>query len=215
MNIGHVETYAGSVNAEAVLAAEVSKKLLSSAERALKQDTPWGKKDMLYSLASESGFQNLSSGGFYALGVMIHPDLPKRVYKVARCGEDTDDPYMEYAEWVFQNRLFDQNPHYPRIYDITYAENRTVALVVLEQLEELQWYGAPDYLKDDYWVARRALGLHTDDAPLGWQAHNRPLEAAAKAIYDKWFTYAYMDLHKGNVMLRGEIMVITDPISAL
>lgn len=197
------------------LHASVSQTLLSSAERAMRQETPWGKKDTLFTLATEAGFKHLSSKGIYALGVVTHPDLPKRVYKVARCGEDTDDPYMEYAEWVFENRLFDENPHYPRIYDITYAENRTVALVVIEQLEELDWQFAPDYLKDDYWVARRALGRPSDEPPPGWTASNKPLEAAAKAIKDRWEGLAYMDLHKGNVMLRGEIMVITDPISAL
>jgi len=196
---------------------EVSRQLIQGARTSLSGNgCPFETQDNLHEFSTSKGFDDRNEGGgVMCMGVVSHPDLPKRVYKLVYTGHDSVDVYIEYAEWLYENRLWEDNPHFPRIYEINYSEDRQVALVVIEELQEFLWDEAPDYLKDDYFIARGKLGLLSKDQPPGWAASNRPLEHAVETIRQRFGvrTDLLFDLHKGNVMLRGEILVITDPIA--
>lgn len=161
--------------------------------------------------------------GSFTLSVTEHPDLPGLVYKVCRA-DPMADPYILYAQWVYENRLWEKNPHFPRIFEINYTQDGTIALLVMEKLEHLSLTDSPDYIINDYWGFRVHIqyrGTHPDVRPSWYPPHYvvqntlRPIKTAAHMIHDEFdhLPFVRFDLHAGNFMLRGEVLVCIDPLS--
>ena len=160
------------------------------------------------------GFRSVNHGyGSYCLGVAEHPDLPQRVYKMA-CADPQYDPYILYAEWVFENRLFEDNPHFPRINSISYSEDGDIALVCMEKLEEFNVDIAAEWQRYDALLYKHLTRSTVFGAPPG-DYKNRPLETACQMIVDVFEEHpnVHFDSHYGNIMLRDDTLVLIDPIS--
>ncbi|WP_422048048.1 hypothetical protein [Shimia sp.] len=171
------------------------------------------RRDAIASLESR-GFTNANTGeGILALAVATHPDIPDRVYKLVHT-DTQQDPYLVYASWVYENKLWEKNPHFPRIFEIVHSDDSPVALVVMERLTELIWEDQPEWIRDDYYLVKGFL--YSDDFSyqmVNKDHANRPLTTAAEQLTEYCSDFPYnFDLHKGNVMLRNDLLVITDPL---
>lgn len=178
-------------------------------------------QDRFTNLVRGDGFINSNThGGSFCLGVVKHPDAPKRVFKI--CTTDThSDAYFMYIQWVHENNLWKTNPHFPRVYGIDYINDGKMAVVALEELQEWAFESAPsyydsniepDFLENDWRLAATLLGNKYNPKPSDGYT-NRPLKTAATSIFEEFSSGGVrFDLHRCNVMMRGEVMVIIDPI---
>lgn len=168
----------------------------------------------------ELGIKSLGSGGFGQ--VFQHPTMPNVVVKLIH----NDDPgYMKYVK--FCTGPGKGNPYCPKILQVVEAKDAfdtskrigedlaNLSLVFMEKLKpiELQQYrkfveqmqalmGFPDYLSDRVGWLR-----------LSKQTKDKDLAKVAKFIYTT-SADTDIDMHKGNVMKRGQQWVITDPFSS-
>ena len=189
------------------------------------EDVIYTQQDAALDMALGMGLQNASKGGSYCLTVVEHPDLPQRVYKVCNANP-ADDPYILYAEWLLETRIFEDNPHFPRIHEIVYSSDGMIAVVVSEKLDEVVWSDAHEFIKADWRIyyntcfdrdTRNLSATYLDNkAWLLQNDHNNPpLSRASKMVFEKFKEHpdVFFDSHKGNVMLRGNIVVLIDPLA--
>ena len=190
-------------------------------------DANYHHQDDFFHVSRDNGFTDRNTaGGSLCLGVVSHPSVPRRIWKVTH----TDlkrDPYILFARWVFENRIWEQSAHAPRIYDIVESDVAPIALICMEELDEFEWEDEADYLCQDWGMAYKVacqendLSFDTDHVEFLTQNAinpdhiNRPLSTFLELMAQNFADVPiWWDLHKKNVMKRGEILVITDPFSA-
>lgn len=141
------------------------------------------------------GFRMLGNGCYAAVfDSNVDPNL---VYKI---GVRASDPFLAYIK---QDELR-ANPHFPRIYDIMEGDNWY--LVKMERLEHIPSHKT--FLSNEIRSLVEDEGdalVHLAPTPdlMSIAAHIRNL---AEDLYVK------VDLHAGNIMMRGNTPVITDPL---
>lgn len=183
-------------------------------------------QDDFFRVSRDSGFTDRNTArGSLCLGVVSHPSVPRRVWKVTHTDVQRD-PYILFARWIFENRIWEQSAHAPRIYDILESEYEQVALICMEELDEFEWEHEADYLRQDWGLANHAAFVENGKDPTKWidraaaldidPSHvNRPLSTFLEMMVHTFEDApVWWDIHKKNVMKRGEILVITDPFSA-
>lgn len=170
------------------------------------------KQDPLYSILQNSTESweledNLEAGGFkkYVIGtglyssVLSRPDLNyvvKIFYK--------DPGYETYLTYMTK---YQNNPHVPKIRGKVMAVGRGFKVVRLERLESYSY--KPDQQKsleiiDDY-VSKSKFHRERDKKDFPYQQ--------MIPVLDDILKHTGLDLHTGNIMFRGSVPVITDPLS--
>ena len=184
-----------------------------------------GEWDLPYDLEEylkNNGYEKLGFGIFS--GVFAKPG-EKFVLKVNR----RPDCYLDFVKKLSRN----MNPHLPRvgtirIYNEGDSKNKWY-VIPLEKLEEIT---LEDHISryDVLFVLSRALML--DPKHMYLSSEVRPLlpappeeiydrlkdrfnklDSALKFVEDNFYNVCNIDLHEGNIMLRGDTIVITDPVS--
>jgi hypothetical protein len=155
------------------------------------------------------GFRQLGSGAY--AGVWEHPNHPW-VFKVFK----NDEAYMTYYKWC---RSHQNNPNVPKIKGGVIKINDETYAIRMEKLSPID--------KDVYNDVDRAVGAfewYVRGIKKGWdeetmervRAELEEYREAYPGIYEIMamiFKSGYrLDLHFNNIMQRGDIPVITDPI---
>lgn len=170
------------------------------------------KKDPLYNILQNSTESweledNLEAGGFtkYVIGtglyssVLSRPDLNyvvKIFYK--------DPGYETYLRYMMK---YQNNPHVPKIRGKVMSAGRGFKVVRLERLEPYSY--KPEQQKsldiiDDY-ISKSKFHRERDKKDFPYQE--------MIPVLDDILTHTGIDMHSGNVMFRGSVPVITDPLS--
>lgn len=151
---------------------------------------------------------------------------------VVKTGRSLDGGYV-YAMWALQNQHLEG---VPRIYAVqkvacryTYTKETYYGyVVVMERLEELSTSNRGDmndieqrrqyeavqaarYGDDNSCPAATALVRLRHDLNQQIQAGRTTRGGAGYGVVDT----QYFDIHNGNVMMRGDVMVLTDPIATI
>lgn len=147
----------------------------------------------LINLLIKRGYKILGAGCY---SIVFKSKLSDSVIKI---GSTLADPWLIYAETVQSIN----NPHFPKVYNI-------------HQFEHL-----------DYYVARverlKPIGMNFTDTQyrsfIDEMLNNRPSSEASRQavrILNQLLSrmdYAKLDLHLENIMLRGETLVLSDPLA--
>lgn len=162
---------------------EVNRMLAAIAQLNSGHDSSAGRgASLAWNMSSTYGYDELGSGHFSA--VFAHPSDPSLVIKV---GGDVKDSWLGFAMYVHEHPA----SCFPRIEQIILHQNYYIA--IMERLSK--WRGEPGFPSSSYeridWVSKR-LG-----------------EPAVRMfqVLGKYET----DLHRGNFMMRGDELVLTDP----
>ena len=139
---------------------------------------------------------------------------PTRVLKVCSRLDQGYDPFIRAAREA-------NNPHLPKVYYIgNWADHPVYVLERLEFGNESE----KNFLRDEMYRRYNRLDDPSPEEPssIRWyQATNDPfgpeLSDALRVVKNVTLnpppgTYLSVDLHGGNIMLRGDIPVITDPL---
>ena len=147
------------------------------------------------------GFKQIGSGMFSAVFKKAgYPWLFKIFHR--------DPAYLEFLKWAI---LHQDNPHVPKIKGKLIKINEDTYAVRMEPLRKLI-LGNNLRLTKMYYTLEKYIGSHD---PLSsndkiWLKQNFPkmielIEALQKSKY-------HIDIHSGNMMMRGGIPVIIDPL---
>lgn len=161
------------------------------------------------------GFEWLG-GGFYS-SVFRHEKAPGYVFKVQN--QDNQDGYRLWAEEAMRHP---DNPFMPKIYGIVDCglQHRVYVLEVLTPVPDT----VPDWgprIHADRYLGHLDYGTPTDNRGLKdkltkevgrTRAGREFLEAVERIARIILSFQCAADLHSGNVMLRGDQVVITDPV---
>lgn len=156
--------------------------------------------------------------------VFPHPSKPHRVIKVEESAKGRRTAYHAFLEYAL---AYQDNPHMPRVYSAVHyviaggGEYEHCALVV--EMERLsQSYKKVDNGWDEFNVPlsprMKPLQSYAQGAFGGYYWGKKPAPRSrawmqAKAIMEELDSLGYAeDLHDGNIMLRGNVPVITDPV---
>lgn len=158
---------------------------------------------------------------------------------VVKCGPSLDGGYV-YAMWALANQHLDGVPRIYAVQRVTYFEGdydykagkyyRSTSqaegyVVVMERLQEMpkdNWGSLKDGTARAQYDAMQAA-VYRDSyeadhtacpASIAIMKLRHEINAAIKANGENRPTQ-YFDLHMGNVMVRGETVVITDPIATV
>ena len=144
---------------------------------------------------TRKGFRMLGNGCYAAVfDSNVDPNL---VYKI---GVRISDPFLSYIK---QDELR-ANPHFPRIYDIMEGDNWY--LVKMERLEPIPSH--KPFLSNEI----QSLVEEEGDALVHLNP-TKELVSIAKHIRTLAESLnVKVDLHAGNIMMRGTTPVITDPL---
>jgi hypothetical protein len=139
---------------------------------------------------------NMLGNGCYAAVFDSNVD-PNLVYKI---GVRTSDPFLDYI----QQSSLQANPHFPRIYDIACGDNWY--LVKMERLEPIPSHKT--FLSNEI----RSLVEDEGDALVHLTPTPDLMAIAAQIRNLAEALDVKVDLHQGNIMMRGNTPVITDPL---
>lgn len=144
---------------------------------------------------TRKGFRMLGSGCYAAVfDSNVDPNL---VYKI---GARTSDPFLDYIK----DTSLQANPHFPKIYDIMCADEWY--LVKMERLEPIPCHKTflPSEIRS--LVCNRSDTLTHLTVTAELTAITSRIQELSDALSVK------VDLHEGNIMMRGTTPVITDPL---
>lgn len=134
---------------------------------------------------------------------------------------DTSDTYPLFAAWA----TMQNNPHLPKIYQARSLTRYNLFLTIMERLEHLDYsaiedaayYGTVESLPEERQAKTAGMiRVALDSQNLGLLAGQkfRSLVDCIVRMADH-FGCLPNDLHSGNMMLRGNTLVLTDPYSWL
>lgn len=176
---------------------------------------------------SKKGFQEIGDGNFSK--VYSHGAMPGKVIKVT----NPIDMTRTLTIYKVLQKLGQINPHFPKIYTIKAKENEI--WVVMEKLDEFNVYDRAHVLsgyleqiwdmpgrkvnstlKSNYECAANGLfykySMVTNLYNYKWKKSlSKAVSMIVSAMKNKPLSYRDLDMHEGNVMLRGNVPVITDP----
>jgi hypothetical protein len=173
-------------------------------------------KDFI-SKALQHGWELKGTGKF---GTVLYKSGKDYVYKVYR---DEYDTYRAYAEWA---RRHQANPFVPKVgkvikipgTDHIYANK----IEILKPLENSNDPKLKKYI-DRELVNKEQLTTKDEYNPFYAELESQYFRQALKSLYfsdknfkqviDFVYKFASLDLHSGNVMWRGDQLVITDPVA--
>ncbi len=160
----------------------------------------------------DQGWSRLGKGAY---GIVYeHPNFPY-VFKIFY----NDPDYFKYFNWAKEHQ---NNPHVPKIKGKYIKINDKTYAVRMEKLEPLpsfdtvlEKYIDPDLqsktkIKINYYRNIDKLPLFTN---LPYLKQNFPELYEVINYITSNFTLLSQDLHGGNVMLRDETIVLTDPVA--
>jgi hypothetical protein len=170
----------------------------------------------------ERGWFELSQGncqGAFCVALLASPDL-KMVAKISQAECDgLVDLYPDYAKWVCTQN----NPHFPKIYSARSLRCYDLFITIMERLDhvnierisEAMTYGGrlnPAMLSD---VDNHAKIVVQCANKQNWsEVVGLKIATLTKAVTKMVETFGNPnDLHLGNVMRRGNTLVITDPLT--
>lgn len=184
---------------------------LSHYRKALNND--WGLPSELVKFLKKQGYELLGDGAFS--DVFAKPG-EKFVLKVIRRNAN-EDCYLQYVK-ALQGKT---NPHFPKIGRI--REYKTEAgmtwyVIPVERLKRVTppvFRKRPDcifaYSYEAYSKPASLKNVHPVDYDEMVEKYPQLVEAL-KFIHSTFTGQCDMDLHSGNMMLRGDTLVLTDPI---
>ena len=173
------------------------------------------KKDPLYNILQNTSDaseleDNLEAGGFkkYVIGtglyssVLSRPDL-NYVVKIF----EYDKGYITYLSYI---EKYKNNPHVPKLRGKLINVGKNFKVVRLEKLEPFR--KTPEQRKiinfiDDYVFKHKIYG----DAASNYVSFPYP---DMIPLLNDILQHTGIDLHDGNIMFRGSVPVITDPLSS-
>ena len=156
------------------------------------------------SIMNDYGFKHLGTGSYGS--AYEHPNYPW-VFKIFK----GDTSYIKYFNYAKRNQ---NNPNIPRIKG-SYIRIGNDAYVV--RLEKLQEISGEQYKKLEK-IINHILYI------VDMTKDNQPLEKEDKQIIQMYpglykiysdvsnFENSYVDIHSGNIMMRGDVPVIIDPV---
>ena len=136
------------------------------------------------------GFRMVGSGCYAA--VFESSSDPNVVYKI---GITCTDPYLLYAQSALHS------PYFPRIYSTYIDTVHDYYIISMERLDKL-----PDHKLTLAKTMRDQFVEDCNDSNL------RSIVDCVQALLEADETLK-LDLHEGNIMLRGLVPVVTDPIA--
>lgn len=158
-------------------------------------------------------------------------DSSTKPNEVVKVFDPTEDGYFEYVSFIFKHKLWERNPAFPKIIKILHAGEH-LAIVTMEKLREcpnnrivkeqavkmgnmfrwrLKLLGKSRAAK----LAREAFSSRY--YPTYQEFCDSPLLALAYAlrmIWRKWNGKFVMDIGERNILYRGNVPVVTDPLSS-
>ena len=151
----------------------------------------------------EAGYRRIGEDSAFGV-VLAHSHLPDRVVKIAhRPKEDGWFPFIDHARR-------NPSPHLPVVHD--YEEHETYAVAVLETLEPLDWE-----TKRGAFETFNTASAASERRPEVWEQYRRVLPQRLgddlQALRDAFLADWHFDLHAGNFMVRGDTLVVIDPLS--
>lgn len=153
----------------------------------------------------EMGWKRLGEHSCYGV-VFKHPDVPGYVHKVAF--RPKEDGWVEFVKYALKN----PNPHFPVVRGV-----RDYGSFFVADIERLQ--PVPNY-SEHYVTGERIYDATSSAASGNLYAFEKlirclsvPLAQAVTAIKDNFLKEWKVDLHAGNFMLRGDTLVMIDPLS--
>ena len=182
-------------------------------------------KDYLRRLVSVEGIKLLGGGAFSQ--VFQHPTLKNVVTKVYT---SRDTAYADYLSWCKEHQ---DNPYVPKIIDdVSYKNGRSAYhIVFMEKLKPVSSATAhikkftqlmsldPDEDEELIGILREATENHDMEVMNSFMRacfKEGRGDAKLTEVWKKIISYGInvVDLHHGNVMLRGTHLVFTDPVAA-
>ncbi len=149
--------------------------------------------------------------GMFA-SVYQHPTIPDMVAKLY----DDDEAYDRYVEWCLSNQ---QNPFVPKIYSVhDYPEFKIVFMEKLKECDQSKFelWMKSEFVLDDLtpgFISAKVLARTLQNRTFTDEKDARFL-AVLDFVQQQILINDYeLDLHSGNVMMRGKEFVITDPLS--
>lgn len=169
--------------------------------------------DYVDELIEKAQLQNIGSGAYAK--VYSRNDL-NVVFKVGDAEDNSG--YMSYLKALSQVKT--KNPYFPKIYEASIVRGRnsydSVLVVAMERLRELEYVSLQklrpviDWFDNNAWHIDRLFEL-SKLLGIKYPIHlSQALRVLQKAYKTSGGSF---DLHAGNFMLRGEQLVITDPIA--
>ena len=144
---------------------------------------------------TRKGFRMLGHGCYAAVfDSNVDPNL---VYKI---GVRISDPFLNYI----QETKLKSNPHFPRIYDVMCGDDWY--LVKMERLEPIPSHKT--FLSNEI----RSLVKEEGDALVHLTPTHELMSIAHHIRTLAESLEVKVDLHQGNIMMRGTTPVITDPL---
>jgi hypothetical protein len=138
------------------------------------------------------GFR-LIGDGCYAAVFESNCD-PNLVYKV---GNNASDPYLAYIQANINS------PHFPRVHSVFIDYDNNYYIVTMERLEEI-----PDHKRTSVPSNIRTQFTRESAVDPDMQSLVERVEALLSSCTD-----FKLDLHSGNIMMRGVVPVVTDPLA--
>lgn len=154
---------------------------------------------------------NFMSKGFTLLGhgcyaaVFDSNSDPNLVYKV---GVTTSDPFLDYIKL---KKDFLENPHFPKIYSTYIDMSNDWYLVTMEKLETVPSHKIG--------ISNEISTLINDSSAITSITIKKTKELVSLTAQINKLVNSIpdirLDIHQGNVMMRGVTPVITDPLCGL
>ena len=145
----------------------------------------------LVSRLIKRNYKLLGSGCY---SVVFETACKRRAIKI---GSTLSDPWVVYAESIKDSN----NLHFPRIYSLYQNESEDYYVAVVERLHHVQDLSAD-------WKSFRDSVLNN--------CPREPEQREALKVLNLLLSrmdYAKLDLHLDNIMMRGDIFVISDPLA--
>lgn len=140
----------------------------------------------------DQGFELLGNGCYAA--VFASKTDPNVVYKV---GVNVEDPFLDYINLT----SFEANEHFPKVHKLHLMEDYYIA--VMEALTPVPHHKIS--VCDNIRKAARS-SAYADDVTINMVELITEIQKLANRTGNK------LDLHDGNIMMRGFTPVITDPL---
>jgi hypothetical protein len=160
--------------------------------------------DTFMDFLDEHGFKKLGRGSF---GLVFEKSDYPWVFKIFT----TDSAYLSYVKWAIANQ---SNPNVPKFKGKLIKVNNDTYAIRMEKLTEFKYssyqIGHPMRRLHDLITAYAGVyNVGKDD--LKWLKNTYPGICAIVSQYKKNPDFKF-DMHAGNIMMRGNIPVIVDPI---
>jgi hypothetical protein len=181
-----------------------AKEIFSPSQKDVKLDIQF---DQWTEIMSQNGFTHLGSGSF---GSVYEKDGYPWVFKIFKA----DPAYLKFFKFARRNQ---NNPNLPKIKGGLIQINNETFAVRIEKLREIT---RNEFLKVDEIVntfidiiadERTPDELEPDEYTMFKQHYN-----LYEIVYALWnsdtFKHTILDIHGGNIMMRGNTPVLSDPV---